>query len=242
MSSTNHTTNYNLPQFIGTDKPAWLGDVNPALAAIDAQMKLNADAATAAAGAASTADGKAVAAAGAAATADGKAETAQTTANGAAAGVSALASKLTFTDFQDKTAAQIFGSISGITLSGNMKLSQNADGSMFKFYNFVNLANTTNANVSINLTAIPGFNNAYGIKVFELNAAPEEAYSILCAGNLKMSQGSAFLNIYNQSLAIGSDGGVYFMVSDSNTITIPGGQSRAYNYLPCLYFNANFND
>ena len=44
MSATNHTTNYNLPVFVGTDKPAWLVDFNGAMNAIDAQMKLNADA------------------------------------------------------------------------------------------------------------------------------------------------------------------------------------------------------
>lgn len=46
MSHTNSTTNYNLPQFVGTDKPTWLNDVNGAMSAIDAQMKLNADSAT----------------------------------------------------------------------------------------------------------------------------------------------------------------------------------------------------
>ena len=32
---TNTTTNYDLPQFVGTDKPSWLGDVNGAMSAID---------------------------------------------------------------------------------------------------------------------------------------------------------------------------------------------------------------
>ena len=45
MSHTNSTTNYGLPQFLGTDKPSWLGDVNTAYADIDTQMKANADAA-----------------------------------------------------------------------------------------------------------------------------------------------------------------------------------------------------
>lgn len=45
MSHTNSTTNYKLPQFIGSDKPGWLTDVNTAYKAIDDQMKLNADAA-----------------------------------------------------------------------------------------------------------------------------------------------------------------------------------------------------
>ena len=43
MSSTNKTTNYNLPQFIGTDKPTWLGDWNSTMNAIDTALKRNAD-------------------------------------------------------------------------------------------------------------------------------------------------------------------------------------------------------
>lgn len=43
MSHTNSTPNYNLPQFVGTDKPSWLNDVNGAMSAIDTQMKTNAD-------------------------------------------------------------------------------------------------------------------------------------------------------------------------------------------------------
>lgn len=42
FSSTNKTTNYELPQFIGTDKPTWLGDFNEAMSAIDSGMHENA--------------------------------------------------------------------------------------------------------------------------------------------------------------------------------------------------------
>lgn len=38
MSHTNSTTNYNLPQFIGTDTPGWLTDVNGAMSDIDAAI------------------------------------------------------------------------------------------------------------------------------------------------------------------------------------------------------------
>lgn len=38
MSHTNSTTNYNLPQFLTTDKPAWLTDVNNAFSDIDAAV------------------------------------------------------------------------------------------------------------------------------------------------------------------------------------------------------------
>ena len=43
MSATNHTTNYNLLIFVGSDKPAWLADFNGAMNAIDAAIKGVAD-------------------------------------------------------------------------------------------------------------------------------------------------------------------------------------------------------
>lgn len=43
MTATNHTKNYNLSQFAGTDRPTWLGDYNGDMAKIDTQLKQNAD-------------------------------------------------------------------------------------------------------------------------------------------------------------------------------------------------------
>lgn len=50
MTATNHTANYNLSQFAGTDRPTWLGDYNGDMGKIDAQLKKNADAITSAEG------------------------------------------------------------------------------------------------------------------------------------------------------------------------------------------------
>lgn len=55
MSSTNKTTNYNLSQYIGTDKPTYLGDYNGDMLKIDTQLKTNADSAGNAASAAGSA-------------------------------------------------------------------------------------------------------------------------------------------------------------------------------------------
>ena len=52
MSSTNKTEHYNLPQFIGSDIPTWLGDINSAMTAIDSGINA---AATSASGAATNA-------------------------------------------------------------------------------------------------------------------------------------------------------------------------------------------
>lgn len=43
MTATNHTENYSLSQFVGTDRPTWLVDYNGDMRKIDAQMKRNAD-------------------------------------------------------------------------------------------------------------------------------------------------------------------------------------------------------
>ena len=43
MTATNHTKNYNLSQFAGTDRPTWLGDYNGDMTKIDTQLKQNAD-------------------------------------------------------------------------------------------------------------------------------------------------------------------------------------------------------
>lgn len=55
MSSTNKTTNYKLSQYIGTDKPTYLGDYNGDMLKIDTQLKANADSASNANSAASAA-------------------------------------------------------------------------------------------------------------------------------------------------------------------------------------------
>ena len=87
MGHTNSTANLSLPQFIGTDKPTWLGDINSAFSDIDAYAGTNdatvsgavSDAASAVSQAAS-----AVSTANAANTTAGNASTAATNAVGTA--------------------------------------------------------------------------------------------------------------------------------------------------------------
>lgn len=84
MGHTNSTANLALPQFIGTDKPTWLSDVNGAFAAIDAYAGSNDAALAIVDGKADTAIGdasSAVTTAGNAATTAGNAATTATNAN-----------------------------------------------------------------------------------------------------------------------------------------------------------------
>lgn len=72
MSHTNSTTNYGLPQFVPTDKPFWLTDINGAFSDIDAAIYAAKDAADDAQGDATQALTDAGSASTAAATADAK--------------------------------------------------------------------------------------------------------------------------------------------------------------------------
>lgn len=97
MGHTNSTANLSLPQFIGTDKPTWLGDVNGAFSAIDSYAGTNDAAVAAAASDASSAISQAAAAVNTANTANttaGNASTAATAAVTAANQANALSNQI----------------------------------------------------------------------------------------------------------------------------------------------------
>lgn len=221
MSSTNHTTNYNLPQFVGSDKPAWLGDVNPAFLAIDTQMKSNADGVTQAISDASTADGKAVI---------------------AQNGVNALNSALNINDYNTVNGNTII-TTAGLTVTGSYTVAQNTAGSLFKFYGQVNVANGSDSDVTISLSPIPGLTGYYGLLVDTLNDAPETAYNVSNCGFQFVRLGNGSLeNIWGSGFAVGSNGGVYFSATTDATISIPAHRNVQFKFIPCLYFNTNFGD
>lgn len=83
MSHTNSTTNYGLPQWIGSDKPTFLGDFNSAFNTIDGQMKQNSTDAGQAISTANSANATAIDAAERSITAKSTADTAKDTADAA---------------------------------------------------------------------------------------------------------------------------------------------------------------
>lgn len=85
MGHTNETTNLHLPQFIGSDKPTWLGDINGAFQSIDSAY---ATIEASASGAVSTANNAASVAQSAATEAASATSTAQSAATDAASALS----------------------------------------------------------------------------------------------------------------------------------------------------------
>lgn len=170
MSHTNSTTNYNLPQFIGTDKPTWLNDVNGAMSAIDTQMKANADSATSAGTSATTANNAIgtlsnlntttktdlVSAVNEVntnlGTTAGIATQAVTDAGNANTAVTALANYLTLTTFTSyETGVDSFLVTNGTgTIPNGYKVyvAKNADGTVAKIYGTLGITNSSVNSVS----------------------------------------------------------------------------------------------
>lgn len=166
MSSTNKTTNYELSQFIGTDKPAWLSDYNSDMGKIDAGLDTAQDTATAA-------DGKADANATAIGTlanlttdaksslvaaineVDTHADTAQTSAdnvgtlaNSNATKIQGIENYFNFTQFGNSTSTATGASI----IASEVKYATNANGTLGKLYGRL-VIETTASNPSIVLTS-----------------------------------------------------------------------------------------
>ena len=239
MASTNKTSNYELSQFLGTDKPAWLSDYNTDMSKIDTQMKANADAATAAGGTASaastaigtlsnltTTDKTSVVAA--INEVDSHADTAQNTATSAntLAGQAKnkaddLATYLTLTGKQNISVTTTQGVIDSNT---NIASAYNSDGSLGKIYGLITL----------NFTSTPA--GSVTITIADTSLRPSENINIMGV-NVSVYTAQGFNYAGNQNMTVNTDGTVTITVTPSSAVT-------RYQFIlpPCLYFMNNFGD
>lgn len=251
MSSTNKTTNYDLSQFIGVDKPAWLQDYNSDMSKIDAQMKANADSATAASGTASATstnlgdisalettvktsavnainevNTKATAAQNTATSANTTAQNALTTASAASTNISGLQSYL---NLQSSTTGLTVTTTSG-TVDGPgtlIKSAHNSDGSLGKIYGKTIITAPRSSSTVI----------TFG----DTGLRPTEAINILGLVTIAVYatiEGGTSLNyVATAPITINPNG--------TASITMAGGSiiDHADIFLPpCLLFMSNFGD
>lgn len=240
MSSTNKTSNYNLSQFVGSDKPAWLADYNQDMSKIDAQMKLNADSATGA-------DGKADANAtnignlenlttstktslvSAINEVDGNTEVAQSTANTASDNASSALTKAN----QALGAVQNFNltDISTVVASGanvvptanTLTVAKNSDGSLCKIYGAIktNYKGGSEATYTISDTGL----------------RPSEAITVQGTLLRRLDYNDGTSKVFYQSFTLNTNGTITFAnasVSNVDTIT--------YMFMASLIFVKNFGD
>lgn len=244
MASTNKTTNYELSQYVGTDKPTYLSDYNGDMYKIDEQMKTNADNIATAISSAQTATTTANQANTTAGQANTTAQTANQTAQSASSTAtnaqstanSALATATTAQASATQTASDLNDfmlkfnlnnnykfitsdvSTNGLTINTlDMYIAKNNDSSLFKFYGLLVVNSSGAGSKSI------VFNNT-GLTV-------NEAYSIRCVSIA--SDATHYDRNMNASV-------------ENNKITLTGYFDGGGQYFiitpPCLYFNANFGD
>lgn len=238
MSHTNSTTNYSLPQFTGSDKPAWLTDINGAFSAIDTAIKNAADTATAASGSATTAN-----------TSIGTLTNLNTTEKtnlvgainevntsvGTVAGLAnqgiekANAAKSEADGLSDFLDINTFSALTTTSSRANIYLSEmrsavNADGSLGKIYGKVYINNaqgTTFITVTISDTGL----------------RPATQITINDGVTRTLNTANGFAGMDTSDLVINTDGTATFTLPTDNSIT----ETRAY-ITPYVIFAKNFGD
>ena len=245
MSHTNSTPNFNLPQFVGTDKPAWLTDINGAFSAIDTAIKnaddkgttagTNANTALTSIGTLSdlntTAKTNLVVAINETNTAVGTAtniansavstaEQAQTDVNSANTAIQALADYIDLNTFNHYDQASQFVRVSGtgnVTLA-NIYVARNSAGTLGKIYGAIAVGSTSS-----------GSTPRFKLNV-DTGLRPEENIVITGTGCSFSSGGATNLNIQ-----INTDGTIEFWgYSYASTID--------FRPFGCLLFLKNFGD
>lgn len=237
MSHTNTTQNYNLPQFVGTDKPAWLTDINQAFSNIDTAIKSAKDTADTATGSATTANNsigtlanlnttekstlvgainEVNTSAGTAQSTANSAHTTATNANDKATLALSNTAKMNLTSFVN-TQASNFTNVAKLTnLGGSLTVATNSDGSVFKLYGLIT------------------FNKQFGDSSFKIATAIRPTSQITISGIGFMIESSGYVRPFDATIE--TDGTV--------TISGYGGDINGTNaFFPnCLYFAKDFGD
>lgn len=241
MSSTNKTANYELSQFLGSDKPAWLSDYNSDMGKIDAQMKLNADSASSASGA-STANTAAIGTLASLTTddkatlvnaineVDAHADTAQSTASSAStaastanAGVSSINAYLNLNTFStiQPSSMSISGTGSIRAASSSLTIAKNAAGSLGKVY----------GNIVVDCTA----GSSFTVTVPSTGLLPDEAINIKNAGFITLETSNGVRDVDVLSYSLDTSGNLTVTTTPSTNIAV-------LKFIACLIFVKNFGD
>lgn len=222
MGATNRTTNYNLPQFVGSDKPTWLGDFNGAMNSIDGQMKTNNDLGALAKTTADTAVANAETAQNTANSAQTTANSAETTANSALAKSNQNESDISKFNliYNDTYSSQDISIDYGTIEGGGLRVASNSDGSVAKIYGQINLRGD-------------GTHQIRKLNIANTRLRPTSEITIFPAGS--------YSNENSNTLE-----GISIKISTNGTIEVTAyGNANGFGVAmlyPCLYFMKDFGD
>ena len=233
MASTNKTPNFDLSQYIGSDKPTYLGDYNSDMSKIDTAMATNKtnseNAVTVATGANETASNAQTIATQAQTTAQQAntlAQTAKSAADTAQAGVDenkeAIAN-INLTQFSTISSSQMSVNHGTLSSDSSMSIAISPDGSLAKVYGRVSIQN-------------PNFNGTCEVK-FNTNLRPQNKLNINPAG-MRILYTSAGLNSVSIApITIDTNGQVTLQIYTSTSVSQVDGI-----FFPCLYWLKSFGD
>lgn len=228
MGATNHTTNYNLPQFVGSDKPTWLGDVNGAMSAIDTQMKANATASATADTKAETALTNASTAQTTASGAQSTADTASTTATSALnkalsveQALNTFESVFNLNDITQYNGSDFISTDATVASYSYLHLAKNSDNSLFKLYGSVYVTTTSSGSKTVTIQNT-GLN-------------PIEEYNILNAGIEYYGQSSS--EVIGNMITVKTNGDIVIHFDVRGAVS-----NMRILLLPFLFFNKSFGD
>lgn len=243
MASTNHTTNYNLSQFIGTDKPAWLSDYNGDMNKIDAGI-------AAAASTATGADGKADANTTKIGTLSNLSTTTKTDLVSAVNEVNTLAgtantaagNALSTANAAGNKADTAINGLNRFNLSVHSSLTPSTDkGSISAGYSYVNFATDSTSAIfkvygrlSVNVSTATGNVN---ITLGTTSLRPTSAYSINAGAMVMRAYANGTYDILPVSINVATNG-----VITLDTVSADSLNSLIIYIPPCLYFNTDFGD
>lgn len=245
MSSTNKTTNYELSQFVGSDKPAWLTDYNQDMAKIDAGIHTAQSSATGADGKAdanatnigelsylaTTAKNNLVASINevnsSATSAYNVASSASQTASTANTNVTNLANKFNLNTINTYE-VQKTGNGTIATNRNRIKIARNSDKSICKIYGNVQINNPSNIS---------------SIKITGTGFAPTSDFTVECAGIAAINRnlyGSGEGYTIPTSLTFKTNGDIELSVPDTSTYYSEGFFS--ITLIPFIIFVTDFGD
>lgn len=249
MAHTNSTTHYGYPQFIGTDKPGWLTDVNTAYSNIDGDIY--------------TAQTKADNAYTLADTADGKADNAQTTANTAVTNAGTANTNIgTMANLETTEKTNLVGAINEV--NGEISSIKNSISNIDSRFNFTSFKHYDNINDTTNVTVNTNFTfskfdvyvatNAEGsvFKVYgevrynttatSTNTVTLKNTGIVPDGTFDVA-GCGFVydvsqkTVYSNDFSVSANGDIVLNMGSADSI-----YNRRRLYIACTYFAKSFGD
>lgn len=241
MSSTNKTTNYELSQFVGSDKPAWLQDYNSDMNKIDAGIHTAANTATGADGKAdanttkigdldnltTTAKSSLVAAVN---EVDSDVTTAQNTANSASTAANTANTNIAKFNLSDRatlTPSVNKGTITSGDVNTVVQFATDTTSSVFKIYGRISIANLGSQSGTLTIT------------VGQTSLRPATGYTINCGAIVSRLYSSGITDTVPRNLFVNTDG----TITITDTTTLGASITNLVVMLPpCLYFNTDFGD